>query len=235
MLKLSGLSVEYRGGIRAVRGASLECRPREISLIVGPNGAGKTTLLRGISGFLDGEDVKVSAVEAHLDGASFLGRPPDEMVARGVVLVPEREKIFVALTTRENLLLSGRHSLSTRMGRLVLELFPQLVARMSAKAGLLSGGERQMLAIGRALLLNPRVLLIDELSLGLAPGVAKALYAAIRSIVSETGILVVVVDEAVAIAAPVVDRAFVMRRGELGGGISPAELSSERAFDLIYG
>ena len=115
------------------------------------------------------------------------------------------------------------------------DLFPQLAERMSTKAGLLSGGERQMLAIGRALLLNPTVLLIDEVSLGLAPGIAKTLYAATRTIAKETGILVIVVDEAVAIAAPIADRAHVMRRGELGPSIHAAELSSEGAFELIYG
>lgn len=235
MLNVRGMSVEYAGGIRAVRTASLSCAQGEIIVIVGSNGAGKSTLLRGISGFAALEGVRVTAEEATLDGGPFVGSAPNEMVARGLVLVPERNKIFATLTTRENLAISDRGGLSSKTGRMVMDLFPRLADRMSVKAGLLSGGERQMLAIGRALLLQPRFLLIDEVSLGLSPGLTKTLYESIRTIVTETSIGVIIVDEAVALAAALASRAYVMRRAELSAPLEPSVLASDQAFELIHG
>src|SRR5262247_2895194 len=180
----------FYGDFQALFGVSLGVAAGEVVAVIGANGAGKTTFLRAVAGALH---VRREAVT--FDGRPVGGRPAHELAERGIVMVPEGRRIFPSLSVEENLLVgayrrrSGRWSLSR-----VYDLFPVLAERRRQPGPNLSGGEQQMLAIGRALMANPRLLLVDEISLGLAPAVVKGLYRVLRTITGE-GTTTVVVDQ----------------------------------------
>jgi branched-chain amino acid transport system ATP-binding protein len=212
ILEVTGLQVRY-GGVVAVRGIDLSLDLGRIEVILGANGAGKTSSLRAISGQLRQE-----AGQIIWDGADISRWPSYKVARAGLVLVPEGRKVFAPLSVHENLLLGGyvKHSESQRERLLkkVLELFPILGQRSRQPAGLLSGGEQQMLALGRAMMSAPKVILMDEPSMGLAPVVVDAVMDAIADI-SSTGIGVLMVEQNAMAALRVARSAVVMERGHL--------------------
>ncbi len=210
VLVLDGLRAGY-GDVEVLRGVSLDVGPREVVALVGANGAGKTTTLRAISGLL-----RPTGGAIRFEGARIDARPPHEIVARGLLQVPEGRKIFPSLTVQENLDLGAyrradrARRAETREG--VFALFPILAERRGQAAGTLSGGEQQMLAIGRSLMGGPRLLMLDEPSLGLAPLVVDRIFEVIRTINAE-GIAVLLVEQNVQRSLAIADRAFVLEQG----------------------
>ena len=211
LLAVEKLAVSY-GGIRAVKGIDLHVNARELVCLIGANGAGKTTTLKGICGLQP-----VSAGAVRYDGDDVTGRPAFELVRRGLAMVPEGRGVFGALTIEENLAM-GAYTRTDRGGiaadlERVYTLFPRLRERRKQTAGTLSGGEQQMLAIGRALMSKPKLLLIDEASLGLSPALAKIVFQVVKRI-NEDGVTVLIVEQNVGVL-PYADRAFIMEKGTL--------------------
>lgn len=210
MLKIENLSVSY-GGIRAVRGVSLEVPDGEIVTLIGANGAGKSTILRTISGL-----VKPEAGTVEYDEANLTGKSPDEVVSHGIVLVPEGRRVFANMTVEENIRIGAylrRDDLAKDLAW-VYSLFPRLKERSWQSAGTLSGGEQQMLAVARGLMSRPRLLMMDEPSLGLAPLVVKDIFSIIRTI-HEAGVTILLIEQNANMALRVASRAYVMETGEI--------------------
>jgi branched-chain amino acid transport system ATP-binding protein len=212
ILEVRGLGVSY-GPIRAIEGVSLRVAPGELVALIGCNGAGKTTTLMAIS-----QIVAPRAGDVLFEGRSILGVPPAEVVARGLCHVPEGRRIFSRLTIRENLrmgafLLRDDALIAKRMDA-AFEMFPILAERAEQLGGTLSGGEQQMLAIGRALMLEPKVLLLDEPSLGLAPLIVRRIFDVIAALRSR-GIAILLVEQNAQMALRAADRAYVLETGEV--------------------
>ncbi|MGH7264674.1 MAG: ABC transporter ATP-binding protein [Candidatus Rokuibacteriota bacterium] len=212
MLEFEGLHVHY-GRIHALRGVSLRVAAGEIVACLGSNGAGKTTALRVVSGLL-----RPSAGTVLLDGVPLVGLRPHQIVARGVIHAPEGRQVFPRMTVAENLLLGGhrcrdRGELARRLAA-AHQLFPVLRERERQPAGTLSGGEQQMLAIARALMGGPRLLLLDEPSLGLAPKVIESIFAAVAAI-NRAGTTILMVEQNAAKALVIAHRAYVLQVGEV--------------------
>lgn len=211
MLEISDLHVNY-GKVGAVRGVSLQASPGRITLVLGANGAGKTTTMRAVAGVHPPASGSV-----RLDGRDLTGRPAHTVVRAGMVLVPEGRRIFGSLTVMENLRL-GAHTAPRRSDDGVLDkiftLFPVLAERRSGAAGLLSGGEQQMLAFGRALMARPTVILLDEPSMGLAPAMVETVLANVRTM-ADDGIAILMVEQNAEAGLDVADDVAVMARGEI--------------------
>lgn len=211
MLEITDLHVSY-GVIRAIKGVSLSVQPGEIVTLVGANGAGKTTLLKTVAGLL----APVSG-EIRFAGHSLLPVPAHQRVPLGLALVPEGRGIFPHLTLRENLVL-GAHTIRTRRAeidqrlRAVFERFPWMVARQHQLGGTLSGGEQQMVAVGRALMSRPSLLLLDEPSMGLAPFMVQRIFELIQQIRQE-GTTILLVEQNARAALKVTDRAYILETG----------------------
>jgi len=229
LLSVRELSAFY-GDFQALFGVSLEVAAGELVAVIGANGAGKTTLLRALAGAVPGTR---GAVE--LDGRSVAGLPAEALVGLGLVLVPEGRKIFPSLTVEENLRVGayrgrpGPWSLSR-----VQRLFPILAARRREPGTNLSGGEQQMLAIGRGLMANPRLLLVDEVSLGLAPLVVKRLYEALTAIRAE-GTTLIVVEQDVSQVLAVAERVYCLRKGAVSLEGVPARLGRAQLAGAYFG
>jgi len=212
MLEIKNLSVYY-GGIHALQGIDLDIPDRKIVTLIGANGAGKSTTLRAIAGL-----VKPSSGEVLLQGSVISGRPTLEIVQKGVALVPEGRRIFSNLSVEENLLLGAysRKDKKAVMADLehVYELFPRLKERRVQKGGTLSGGEQQMLAVGRGLMSKPKLLMMDEPSLGLAPLISKMIFEIIKQINSE-GTTVLLVEQNAKAALEVADYGYVLETGRI--------------------
>ena len=222
VLELENLEVVYHHVATAVQGVSLRVSPRAIVALLGTNGAGKTTTLRAISGFLGADDAQIVDGRVVFLGATVTGRPPHELARRGLVLVPERDKVFETLTVQENLraLVPGRHGDAGATHApvtldQVFNYFPLLAERRRQLAGYLSGGERQMLALATALLCRPRILLVDELSLGLAPLVIESLMTLVARLRDELGLAVLLVEQNAAAALAVANYGYVMEHGRI--------------------
>jgi branched-chain amino acid transport system ATP-binding protein len=220
VLELTGLHAGY-DGLPVVRGLDLEVRAGEVVALLGPNGAGKTTTLLTISGILPTIAGSVSVV-----GRAPQHRKPWNLALRGVAHVPEDRALFLSLTVAENLRLArrGRADLS-----LALDRFPALKPLLNRRAGLLSGGEQQMLALGRALMSEPRVLIVDEMSLGLAPVIVQRLLPILRQVADDSGAAVLMVEQHVDLALQISDWAYVLSHGELVEQASAKDLRKSRA------
>jgi branched-chain amino acid transport system ATP-binding protein len=213
ILQVEKVEVVYKRVITAVQGISLSVGPKQIVALLGTNGAGKTTTLRAISGFLGLDDARVTEGVITFQGERIENRLPHQIAARGIALVPEREKVFPNLTVAENLEAPvGRDRAAQER---VFHFFPRLAELRNRVGGLLSGGERQMLGIGAALMSSPALLLIDELSLGLAPVVVQDLTARLRAVRHELGIAILLVEQSAAVALDIADHAYVMENGRI--------------------
>jgi branched-chain amino acid transport system ATP-binding protein len=211
ILRLSGVSTYY-GKIRALHGIDLEVRAGEIVTLLGSNGAGKTTTLKTISGLL-----RARSGSVWFDGRDITQTPPHVLVGAGIGHAPEGRRIFSRLTVLENLQMGGftrRAAEQAEDMERVLTLFPRLRERLSQKGGSLSGGEQQMLAIGRALMSRPRLLLLDEPSLGLAPILVQQIFSLIQEI-NQQGITVLLVEQNALQALAVADRGYVLQTGRV--------------------
>ena len=210
MLKIDGLKVSY-GGIEAVKGITFEVPERKIVTLIGANGAGKSTTLRTIAGL-----VKPAKGRIHLQGEDITGLTPDKIVAKGVTLVPEGRRVFPDLTVLENLKIGAylrKDDLSDDLNW-VYELFPRLKERSWQAAGTLSGGEQQMLAVGRALMSRPKIIMMDEPSLGLAPIVVKGIFDIIKEI-NRMGVTVLLIEQNANMALRIADIGYVLETGKI--------------------
>jgi len=223
-LVLKDLHAGYRG-IPVVRELNLEVRPGEVVALLGPNGAGKTTTLETIAGLY-----RPISGTVELSGQSVGGKPAHVLAREGLALVPEGRALFPGLTVREHLRLAGGRGAGRREEEL-LEMLPELRKCLNRKAGLLSGGEQQMLAVGRALVTRPRLLLVDEMSLGLAPVIVERLLPILRRAAAELGSSVLFVEQHVALALDISDRAYVLAHGRIRLEGPAAELRERR--DLL--
>ena len=222
LLQLKGLSVSY-GPVEAVHQVDLDVRSGEIVTVIGPNGAGKTTLLSAAMGLLP------SRGEIHLDGKRIARPGVEVMVANGVALVPEKRELFGEMSVEDNLLLGGfsrwRRGLRDQAQRMdeVFAIFPRLRERRPQMASTLSGGERQMLAIGRALMARPRLLLLDEPSLGLAPLIVREVLQVVAGL-RDHGVSVLLVEQKLTIALEISERCYVMGHGTIVFEGTPQQL-----------
>lgn len=212
ILEIRNLVVSY-GGIEAVKEISLDVEQGKIVTLIGANGAGKSTTLKSIAGI-----VKPKSASIKLNGEEICGKSPDYIVSKGVTLVPEGRRVFANLTVLENLkigayLRKDKADIKADMEH-VFELFPRLKEREWQAAGTLSGGEQQMLAVGRALMSKPKVIMMDEPSLGLAPLVVKGIFDIIRT-VNQEGITVLLIEQNANMALKVADRGYVMETGRI--------------------
>lgn len=232
MLEVSGLTTRY-GEISALREADLHVGAGEVVGLIGPNGAGKTTLLNTVAGLLEPSSGRVT-----LDGDDITGRSPEKLLRAGLALVPEHRRIFVDLTVEENLRIGGvtlppeeRPALLEEMA----ERFPVLSDRWTTSAGYLSGGEAQQLAIARSLMSRPRLLMMDEPSLGLAPVLVDVVFDLIASL-REQGRTLLVVEQNASRMLDLADRAYVLRSGEVVAEGTGAELRDNAdLFDTFVG
>jgi len=218
-LAVERLSVRY-GAVEAVRGLSLEVKPGEIVGLIGPNGAGKSSTLHAIMGA-----APVTGGDVRLDGRSLLRRRPEDVARLGIALVPEGRRIFGELTVEENLRLGLAARRARRNGHglaRAYELFPVLREFRSRQAGVLSGGQQQQLAIGRALAADPDVLLLDEPSLGLAPKIVDVVFEALTQI-REAGLAVLLVEQRAQRTVALADRSYVLANGELRLTLGPED------------
>jgi branched-chain amino acid transport system ATP-binding protein len=220
MLQVEKLSAGY-GSVQVLWDVDLEVGEREIVALVGSNGAGKTTLLRAISGL-----IRLSGGEARFEGQALRGLRPEQIVALGIAHVPEGRHLFQGLTVRENLMAGAYARRDGAELDEVLELFPRLGERMSQLAGSLSGGEQQMCAIARGLMSRPKLLMIDELSLGLAPKLVDQIIDRLE-VVAEGGTALLVVEQDVDAALRIAARGYVLETGRIAASGSSAELSED--------
>ncbi len=237
MLEVSDLQVTYGGAVRALRGVTLTVPDGKVVAVLGSNGAGKTTLLRTISSTLKLHRGKVEAGTISFRGTSLVGKDPAACVAMGLVQVPEGRRIFSRLTVEENLRAGGmgardRSARGAAHAR-VYDLFPVLAERRHGRAGLLSGGEQQMLAIGRALMAGPELLLLDEPSLGLAPRIIGQIGEIVREI-NRQGTSVLLVEQNATMALGVADLAYVLDVGEVALSGPAAELAATEEVQRLY-
>lgn len=227
MLEITGLNVRY-GAVEALRDVSIKVEPGSLVAILGANGAGKSTLLRAISGVVGAASGQIALL-----GKAIGGLRPEEIVRHGVAHVPEGRGIFPDLTVKENLMIGAYsrrgESLAADYGK-VMQMFPPIARRERQFGYTLSGGEQQMLAIGRALMAAPRLLLADELSLGLAPIIVKQVFAKLDE-VRRTGITVLVVEQNARLAMKFADYLYVLKYGRVVMEGSRAEF--ERSTDLV--
>jgi branched-chain amino acid transport system ATP-binding protein len=237
MLSVRDLHVTYGGTVRALRGVDLDVEDGQVVAVLGSNGAGKTTLLRAISSTLRLHRGRVDRGSITFDGADFGGKDPARSVAAGLVQVPEGRRIFTRLTVEENLRAGGLGSrdraAKVTAEKRVYDLFPVLADRRHQRAGLFSGGEQQMLAIGRGLMANPKLLLLDEPSLGLAPQMIGRIGEVIREI-HRQGTSVLLVEQNATMALGVADSAFVLDIGRVSLQGRAAELAKSDAVQRLY-
>ena len=229
ILEIKTLSVNF-GGIKAVNNISMEVEEGTIVALIGANGAGKSTILRSVSGI-----VKPQAGEIFLNGQNILGMSPDAIVSRGVTLVPEGRRVFPNLTVQENLKIGAylrKDKLDADL-EYVYSLFPRLKERNWQLAGTLSGGEQQMLAVGRALMSKPKLVMMDEPSLGLAPLVVKSIFEIIETINGQ-GITVLLIEQNANMALRIADTAYVLETGAITMTGTGAELLANDTIKEAY-
>ena len=231
MLKIENLHVSY-GGIRALRGVSLEVPDGKIVTLIGANGAGKSTTLRTISGLIKADSGSIT-----YDGQELLGQPIYKILEKGIAMVPEGRRVFTNLTVRENLkvcayLRKDKAEIEKDLDW-VYALFPRLKERDWQLAGTLSGGEQQMLAVGRALMCRPKLVMMDEPSLGLAPLVVKGIFEIIKEI-NRQGVTVLLIEQNANMALKTADVGYVLETGEITLSGSGRELLANEAVKKAY-
>ncbi len=240
LLEVKNITVNY-GTIRAITNVSIYVDKGEIVALLGPNGAGKSTLLRAISGLLQDYDGEIVSGEVLFNNEKINGYKPHDLVKKGLVLVPEGRRVFYSMSVEENLEMGAftldknqKSEIKNRIEKVYL-LFPELKSRRKQKAGTLSGGEQQMLALGRALMLNPIMLLLDEPSLGLSPNYVQLIFEKIKEINGE-GTTILFVEQNVQMALEYSHRAYVFRVGEIAyTGDSKSLLTSEEIKKSFFG
>jgi branched-chain amino acid transport system ATP-binding protein len=234
LLQISGL-VARRGSVQVLHGVDLDVRPGEILAIIGPNGAGKSTLMGTIAGVYPSRAGTIT-----FDGKSIIGVSAEAIVRLGISLVPERRQVFNTLTVRENLILGGYHRYWRNRAAVRADvsrpqqIFPKLAALDRRLGGTLSGGEQQMLAIGRGLMSRPRILLLDEPSLGLAPLVVREIFQVLERLRHTEGLTVALVEQNVRAAMTIADRVCVMERGRIALRGTPGELLAHPGIKSAY-
>ncbi|HEY3490605.1 MAG TPA: ABC transporter ATP-binding protein [Candidatus Deferrimicrobiaceae bacterium] len=235
MLRVKNLQVHY-GMIHALRSASVHVKEKEIVALIGGNGAGKTTLLAAISGL-----VRPTSGEIALDGAGITTEKPDRIVRKGIAHVPEGRHVFKPLSVEDNLLLGAYHRYTWRAAASIRDeieqlygLFPVLGQRRRQAAGTLSGGEQQMLVIGRALLSRPKVLLLDEPSMGLAPKVIREIFEHVARLRADRGMTILLVEQNARAALSISDRGYVLETGRVVLHGSSEELLANRDVQRAY-
>ena len=231
MLDIKDLATAY-GKIEALKGVSLSAKAGEVTCLLGPNGAGKTTLMMTLAGILRPQRGSIK-----LDGEELVGKSPAEIVARGLALVPENRLVFPALTVRENLL-AGAFRRRDRAGirddiERMFHRFPPLKERVMQLAGTLSGGEQQMLAVARALMSRPRLLLMDEPSVGLAPLVVAEIFSIIRALHTE-GVSIFLVEQNAHMALKVAQHFYLMEQGRVSFSGTPGQLAEDDVVQRAY-
>ena len=237
LLVTDNVSVSY-GGIQGLDGVSITIPQSGFVAVLGPNGAGKTTLVRAISGLLDHHDGKVISGSISFDGKDITNQDSAQVVGQGIAHVPEGRMLFAALTVNENLLLGattrkdGKAAIEAHMEELY-ELFPSIKDRRSEKAGLLSGGEQQMVAVARALIAQPRLLICDELSLGLAPQLVAQLFGTLGSL-HKAGTAILAIEQNARIALAHAEYAYVLESGSVALSGSSAELRASNEIQERY-
>ena len=231
MLEVRDLEVAY-GAARALWGVSLEVRRGELLCVVGPNGAGKTTLINTIAGLQ-----RATSGRLAIDGQDLIALPSHRFCAHGIAIVPEGRRLFTSMTVRENLELGSflPEARAKRKESLdeVVQLFAALKPRLGSLAGELSGGQQQMVAIARALMARPRLLLLDEPSLGLSPVIVEDVFGAIRRI-NDAGMTVLLVEQNVAMALDVSHRAYVLEEGRIVAEGDPRTLAAQPEIRRAY-
>jgi branched-chain amino acid transport system ATP-binding protein len=231
LLTVENLSVSY-GAIQALRGLSFRVEAGEVVALIGGNGAGKSTTLRTISGLLSPKQGSIT-----FDGTRIDGRPPHRIVQMGLVQVPEGRGIFANLTVEENLQMGAfarkDHAAIRQDRERALELLPRIRERLRQTAGTLSGGEQQMLALARALLARPKLLMLDEPSLGLAPQVVQTVFEVIGQIAKE-GATILLIEQNASMALAIANRAYVMEVGEIQMEGAAAELAASDEVRKAY-
>lgn len=214
LLSVEKLEVVYQRAITAIQGVSLSVEEGQIVAVLGTNGAGKSTTLRAISGFLGIDDARVTDGSIRFRGHRIENRQPNEITRLGIALVPERDKVFPNLTVAENLAAPVTRG-ARRDDEAIYQVFPRLAELRGRTAGLLSGGERQMLAIAGALMCGPDLLLVDELSLGLAPVAVEELMQRLLQIRQDLGITILIVEQSATAALEIADYGYVLENGRV--------------------
>ena len=231
MLEITDLATSY-GRIEALKGVSLQARAGEVTCLLGPNGAGKSTLMLTLAGLL-----KPQRGSVKLEGEELLGKTPAQIVARGMALVPENRLVFPSLTVKENLVAGAfkrRDAAGIRSDiDAMFSRFPRLKERTAQLAGTLSGGEQQMLAVARALMSRPRLLLMDEPSVGLAPLVVAEIFSIVRQLHAE-GVSIFLVEQNAHMALKVAQQFYLMEQGRVSFSGTPGELADDEVIQRAY-
>ena len=238
MLKLNNVEVIYNDVILVLKGLSLEVEEGKIAALLGTNGAGKSTTLKAISGLLKPEDGEVTDGSIELDGEPINGLDAEDIVRRGIFQVMEGRRVFEHLSTEENLIAGAytrrdRGKIKESLGR-VYHFFPRLQERSGQQAGYLSGGEQQMLAIGRALMAKPRLMLLDEPSLGLAPLLVHEIFEIIKRINEEEGTTILLVEQNAKLALGIADIGYIMEGGRVVFDGKPEVLEANEDVKEFY-
>lgn len=238
MLTIENIEVVYDTYVLVLKGLSLQVKSGAVTALLGANGAGKSTTLKAISGLLESEEGEVTRGRITFDGVDITGMAPDRRVACGIVQVMEGRRIFQDLTVEENIRIgaflekdSGK--IASRQ-ELVYEYFPKLKERRRQTAGYLSGGEQQMLAIGRALMAGPRIMMLDEPSMGLSPLLVQEVCAIVRRLNREEGLTILLVEQNASFALAVADQGYVMEDGKVVLEGSGAELRGNQDVQEFY-
>ncbi|HIQ60526.1 MAG TPA: ABC transporter ATP-binding protein [Candidatus Enterenecus faecium] len=230
MLKVNNINVYY-GAIHAIKDISFEVHPGEVVTLIGANGAGKTTTLQTISGLLHSRTGSIEFM-----GENIMGHPAHKLVGKGLAQVPEGRRVFLQMTVEENLEMGAysqpKSTVASGLER-AYELFPRLSERRRQVAGTLSGGEQQMLAMGRALMSNPKLLMLDEPSMGLAPILVEQIFDIIRNL-HKAGTTILLVEQNAQMALSVADRAYVLETGKIVSTGTGAQLLNDESVKKAY-
>ncbi len=237
MLNVNNVQIVYDNVIEAVRDASLSVEQGKIVTLLGSNGAGKSTILKGISGVLYPEEGEIIGGTITFEGEDLVGRKPDEIVRRGVVTVPEGRQLFEPLTVEENLMMGGitrSRPAAAEALDYVFSIFPRVKEKRGTIAGYLSGGEQQMVAIGRALMSRPRLLMLDEPSLGLAPQIITEIFAAVTELVKQGNVSVLLVEQNAELALSIASYGYIIENGRVVMDGTPAKLMKNEDVKEFY-